>query len=237
MAFPKIVENAHYHLWSDALHARELAKQAKNRWDRGTYVRWAVTTVWTVLEMACEDALETTGIGRRFRENLDAALAAKNLKPPDWGAGLWQRVAILHGKRTDWVHINWDQDALFPESADADNAVAVVREAVADLYKRARKQVPGWLRDDEDRGWDRGQRSLGHISALRGRVDPQGPDTVRIAYEYKDREYISAYEPPGTDYLPLIDDLLVRIRLPISAVRAYHGSRKVYERLLTMRGA
>ena len=73
MTFPKIVEGPHYHLWTDALHARALAKQANNRWDRGTYVRWTVTTAWTVLEMACEDALETPGIGRRFKENRDAA--------------------------------------------------------------------------------------------------------------------------------------------------------------------
>ena len=87
MTAPKILESSHYHLWTDALHARALAKQANNRWDRGTYVRWAVTTAWTVLEMSCEDALATGGIGRRFRENLDAACEANGIPPLEGAAG------------------------------------------------------------------------------------------------------------------------------------------------------
>ena len=125
MTFPKIVEDPHYHLWTDALHARALAKQANNRWDRGTYVRWTVTTAWTVLEMACEDALETPGIGRRFKENLDAACAERATSPLDWGSGVWQRVSRLHQMRKEFVHINATQDRLFPESQDADYAISV----------------------------------------------------------------------------------------------------------------
>jgi hypothetical protein len=37
----KLIENNHYHIWTDALHARALAHEASNRWDRGTYVRWS----------------------------------------------------------------------------------------------------------------------------------------------------------------------------------------------------
>lgn len=70
----KIVENAHYHIWTDALHGRALARQAQNRWDKGTYVRWVIMTAWTAFEMACEDGLEKPGIGRSFRRNLDNAI-------------------------------------------------------------------------------------------------------------------------------------------------------------------
>jgi hypothetical protein len=88
MPYPKNVESSHYHIWTDALHARELARQAVNRWDRGTYVRWTITTGWTALEMACEQALETNGIGRRFKENLNAAISEKSLPPLNWGTGV-----------------------------------------------------------------------------------------------------------------------------------------------------
>ena len=73
MSYPKVVENPHYHLWTDALHACALAHEAHNKWDRGTYVRWAVTTSWTVLEIACQDALEERNISYSFRRNLNAA--------------------------------------------------------------------------------------------------------------------------------------------------------------------
>ncbi len=58
----KLVENNHYHLWTDALYARALSREANNRWDRGTYVRWALLTAWIALEIACQDALEEPNI-------------------------------------------------------------------------------------------------------------------------------------------------------------------------------
>lgn len=237
MAFPKIVENPHYHLWTDALHARALAKQANNCWDRGTYVRWTVTTAWTVLEMACEDALETAGIGRRFKENLDAAFIARATPPPDWGSGIWQRVSVLHQARKEFVHINAAQEKLFPEYEEADHAISVVRNAITDIFVRLAKPVPDWLQDDDDKGWDRGVMSMAHGQALHGGVDPHAEDTVRIAYEYKGREYDSSFWPAGTDHKPLIDSLLKNLRIPITAVRAYHGNTMLYERKLQMRGA
>lgn len=67
----KVVESPHYHLWTDALHARSLARQAHNKWDRGTYVRWCVNTSWTALEVACQDSTEDPNISYSFRKNLD----------------------------------------------------------------------------------------------------------------------------------------------------------------------
>jgi hypothetical protein len=204
MTFPKIVESSHYHLWTDALHARALAKQAKNRWDRGTYVRWSVTTAWTVLEMACEEALETTGIGRRFKENLDHACVAKGGGAINWGSGVWQRVTALHEARKDFVHINATQEKLFPEFGEADDAISIVRDAATDIFARAGKSCPSWLRDDDDKGWDHGSQSRADVSSVHLGVDPQGEDTIRISYEYKGREYDSNFLPPGTDHEPYI---------------------------------
>ena len=80
----KLIEDNHYHLWTDALHARQLAHQTNNKWDRGTYVRWTIITAWTVLEIACQDALEEKNISYRFKQNLDKAIAAKSLPKLNW---------------------------------------------------------------------------------------------------------------------------------------------------------
>jgi hypothetical protein len=236
VTFPKIVDDAHYHLWTDALHGRALAKQAKNRWDRSTYVRWTVTTAWTVLEMACDAALETTGIGRRFKKNLNEACEQKKAAQIDWRSGVWQRVITLQKVRKDFVHINASQAALFPEVEEADRAITTVRDAIADISARVGKPLPDWLRDDDDRGWDRGPMSMAHAQVIHGGVDPAGNDTVRISYEYKDEEYDSDFCPPGTDPKPLVERLLKTVRIPITAVRAYSGRNLIYERKLQMRG-
>lgn len=233
----KVIDTAHYHLWTDALHARELARQARNRWDRGTYVRWTVTTAWTVLEMACEDALTTPGIGRRFKENLDAASLARGATQPDWGSGVWQQVALLHGARKEFVHINADQTKLFLEVADAEHAVSVVRDAVTDVYRRAGKAPPMWLNDDQDRGWDYGRGQGAHIQVQHAGADPLAPDTIRIAYVYKDKQYVNEILPPNADYNERLNDLIRRLKVPVTAVRAYRGEDLILEKRLQMRGA
>lgn len=236
MPLPKIVESAHYHLWTDALHARALAKQAQNRWDGGTYVRWSITTAWTVLEMACEEALETSGIGRRFRENVDAACAKKRVAAIAWGAGVWQKVEALHTMRKDFVHINATVANLFPAPSASDDAIATVRDAVLDIFARVGKPCPMWLRDDDDKGWDHGSETMAHATVVRGSADPEGLDTIRISYEHKGREYNAVLLPPGSDHQPEIDALIRNLRIPVTAVRAYRGKELLYERKLEMRG-
>jgi hypothetical protein len=236
MSYPKIVDEPHYHLWTDALHGRALAKQAKNPWDRGTYVRWCITTTWTVLEMACENALEETGIGRRFREHLDAACSAKRVPAIDWGRGVWQQVSKLHDARKKFVHINPTRAVLFPDVDRADWAVATARDAIRDIFARSGKKPPAWLSDDEDRGWDTGRESMIHAQSIHGSADPEGEDTIRLAYEYKDREFICALWPAGTSPGPLVDDLIQRLRIPVTAIPVYRGHTLIDEKSLRMRG-
>ena len=70
------VDSPHYHVWTDALYARSLARSAKNDWDLGSHVRWCVQSAWTAFEMAAEDAR-----WRRFRVQ-HAAIARED--------GQWQ---------------------------------------------------------------------------------------------------------------------------------------------------
>ena len=68
------------------------------------------------------------------------------------------------------------------------------------------------------------------------RHDPDHPETVRLAYVYKDKEHIRDYHPAGTDHAQLLDDLISRMSKPISAVRAYRWNELLEERELLMRG-
>lgn len=234
--FAKVIESPHYHVWTDSLHARALAHQAQNRWDRGTYVRWAITTSWTVLEMACEHALQTNGIGRRFRENLDGALSELGSASIDWGSGTWQQVAELHRVRKELVHINPSQASLFMDAVTADTAIVTIRSAIKDIYARAGDSAPIWVEDDDDRGWDSGRKASAHMTAIHAGVNPQSPDAIRIGYVYKDKEYISSVFPSGTDPESKIADLIQNIRVPISHVLAYEGQTLLVNRELSMRG-
>jgi hypothetical protein len=238
MVFPKIVEDQRYHLWTDALHARALARDAHNDWDRGTYVRWSVTTAWTVLEMSCEEALETPGIGRRFKDNLEAALAAKGLTSIDWSTGIWQRVLSVQRTRKDFVHINASMAGLFPPTSDADAAVATVRHAIQDIFQRVGKPAPVWVSDNDDPGWDDGRTPLPNGQSVVAGVDPSGPDTVRVSFVYQSKEYTYVFVPAGSDLDSYAEQLLHSLgKLRITGIRAYSGETLVYERRIRMRGA
>lgn len=235
--YPKIVDSAHYHVWTDALHARELARQAKNDWDRGTYVRWSITSAWTALEMVCGDTLGTEGIGRRFKDNLDAAIAKNGLPSLNWGSGIWQRIAAIHQVRKDLVHINASQASLFPPVELAENAINHIRAAIVDLSGMMENPAPLWIQDDEDRGWDKGKGTVGHAMVVRAGVDPDSPNAVRIGYVYKGEEHICEILRDGTNPEQSISQLIQTIRVPVSRVRAYVGTTLVIDRELPMRGA
>jgi hypothetical protein len=106
------VESPHYHIWTGALHARRLAREAKNEWDCGTYVRWAIASAWTAFEATCEYLTGASGLGNRFKDGLNAALDAKGLPRPDWGSGLWQNVLVVYSLRKGYVHPGVPQSKL-----------------------------------------------------------------------------------------------------------------------------
>lgn len=234
--FPKIVESSHYHIWTDALHAQALAHKAANKWDRGTYVRWTIITAWTAFEMACENALETSGIGKRFKENLNKAISKKGLSQIDWGSGLWQKIINIHQSRKKFVHLNVSQERLFADVKDADEAISILRDAIRTIFNNAGKLPPAWVEDNFDTGWDTGRRSAANLTVTRSGVDENDPRTLKLAYDYKGREHIHEILPPETDPKMMVEDLLSRIIIPISAVRVYRGKEVVLEKKLQMRG-
>ena len=236
MSYPKIVENPHYHLWTDSLHARSLAYEAHNKWDRGTYVRWAVTTSWTVLEIACQEALSETNISYSFRKKLDAALKQKGFSELKWGVGLWQRVERLQKTRKGYVHRFLSEDNLFPQSIVADMAIEIVRAAVKDIYQHVGSPSPSWILDNYDRGWDNGRRGGANLTLIHACTSENDQKAIKIYYVHDGNERLTDVLPSETDYGPYVDDLIQKIRVPITAVSVYEGIMLVHERQTNMRG-
>jgi hypothetical protein len=238
----KSVDSPHYHVWTDALYARQLAKSASNDWDRGSHVRWCVSSAWTAFELSAEDALDTSGLGYRFRENFDVACDAKDISRVDWGQGLWQQVQVIHAGRIQYLHGNIVQADLFPELSVADNAVATLRESVLAVYALANKGRPTWVDDDTvppalpdalTVGGVGG--SVAHITRV-DNVAVDDPARIRTTYVYLGQEYEASVDPPETDPQARMNDLLNGVVVPISYVRSYRGDTIIDEWQIKMRG-
>jgi len=227
----KLVENNHYHIWTDALHARALAHGAGNRWDRGTYVRWSLMTAWIALEIACQDALKEPKISYSFKDNLNKVIEEKSLPKLDWTQGVWQQVLTLQKLRKDCVHRFSQEADLFPDASVADNAIAIARQGITAIYQHVGEREPHWIMDDTDQGWAiKGGFSVsGNMYTTPPGVDENAPDTIKVTYIYKDKESIRDVLPPETDPNPYVDRLIETIGLPISGAKVYRGKELIQE--------
>lgn len=237
MNYPKLVESQHYHIWTDALHARSLAKQANNRWDRGTYIRWTLITSWIVLEIACQDALRESEISYSFKRNLNKAIKEKGFNRLKWGSGIWQRVQELQDKRKGYVHRFISENDYFPDTSVADESIEIVRKAVVDIYQHVNRPVPAWIQDDYDRGWDSGKKFDANLTLIHAGADKSDPNVIKIYYVYQGNEKLSDVLPSGTKYMPYVNDLINSLRVPASEIKVYEGDNLVYKKELNMRGA
>lgn len=226
----KLVENNHYHIWTDALHARALSHETNNRWDKGTYVRWTIMTSWIALEIACQDALEDLQISYSFKKNLDNAIRNKSLPKLDWSKGIWQQVLALQELRKNCIHRFSQESELFPESGVADQAINTARSAIAEIYKYVSKDAPLWVNDNEDQGWAiKGITLFANAYSTPAGVDANAPDTVKVTYIYKDKECIREILPANSDPNPHIERLIQSIGLPISGIKVYIGETVIQE--------
>jgi len=227
----KLIENNHYHIWTDALHARALSHEASNRWDRGTYVRWTVMTAWVALEIACQDALGEPRISYSFKDNLTKAIEEKSFPKLDWSKGIWQQVLQVQQYRKNCVHRFSQETDLFPNASMAEDTIAITRQAIIEIYKHVVKSVPLWINDDTDQGWaSKGGFSLfGNAYTVPPGLDEHAPDTIKVTYIYKDKEIIREVLPAGTDPNPQADRLIETIGLPISGIKVYRGKEVIQE--------
>lgn len=232
------VDTPHYHIWTDALHARRLAREAQDAWSRGTYVRWTIASAWTAFEATCEHLTGATGLGMRFKEKLDSALERNGIIKPDWGLGLWQQVLKVYELRKRYVHTSVPQNALFPPVSEAEAAITTLRAAIRDMYERCGLGGADWVDDDVDTTI---LPTTGIVFSAYGTVTDAGANKetgLRISYQTVDgREHDALIKGADSDHVSLMNDLLSNLRLPVTAVRAYRANELIEEwDDITMRG-
>lgn len=236
----KIIDSLHYHIWTDALHARELARQTENEWDRGVYVRWTIQTAWTAFENVCSEALQAKNLGMRFKDVFDEAIEARGLLPVDWSQGIWQQVLQVYGDRKNFVHIvpSSSHATLLAPLEKADEAITILRRAIKAVLEHSGAAYPAWVNDDEDHGWcgPRGvNKAMGAAVAIHAGVSENDPEAIRITYLLGDDEHLCDIAPPETPYTPLLERLVESLNIHVDAVRAYRGKELLEERKLNLR--
>jgi len=76
----KIIDDALYHVWSNALPLRHLGRQTSDKWDRSIYIRAGMVMAWTAFETALAEVLHAQRIGGKFPENVDSAVQANGIE-------------------------------------------------------------------------------------------------------------------------------------------------------------
>ena len=127
---------------------------------------------------------------------------------------------------------------MFPDRSVADDAVAVVRAAIASIFDHAAIARPGWIEFDQSHGWAgrSGASDVAHASVIAGGVSPDDRAAIRVCYVADHVEHVSGIYPPGFDYANELDRLIKAVRIPITAIRVYNGQTLVREMLVHMRG-
>ena len=161
----------------------------------------------------------------------------KDYHPLNWGTGVWQDLLRVHSLRKDFVHINFDQEKLFPETEDAEKSINTLRSAIREIFLHSGKSPPEWAEDDQDRGWDTSTKSFANVTVSRAGANIDDPSSFKVVYIHKDKEYTTEVLPPEANYMQVVELLLQNIKIPITSVKVYRDSEVVFERGLQMRGA
>jgi hypothetical protein len=207
-------------------------------------VRNAVLSAWTTLEMACCDSLEVSKLpGRDFKEGLKKTFTDAGKPTPDFGSGIWQGVLrIKDDHRNDYAHVGGKIVDLFPKVVVAEDAIRTIREAIHDVYAMMGKQSPSWVDTDQSSGWPTSgnSRATAHLTLVRGQLDQNASDTLRIVLVTEEgNEKVTDYFPgttPEEDVYEQVEDLLGRLGVPFSRVRVYRGPDLLYKEDFDMRG-
>jgi hypothetical protein len=159
------------------------------------------------------------------------------LLPLTWGQGIWQKVTKVQDLRKGYTHRFVTARDLFPEASVADDAIETIRDAIIEIYGHVGRPAPPWADDNDDRGWDKGSRSIAALSAIHAGADTDNDQTIHVCYVAMEREFTSDVLPPGTDWNPYVEGLLKSVKVPISKIRVYCGSDLIHDQHVEMRGA
>ncbi len=141
-----------------------------------------------------------------------------------------RRLRFEEGIRPSWV----PQIRLFAPATEAATAITTLRDAIKDMYTRTGNPVEAWPDDDED-AVDPRKGGFANATVISAGVTRE--TGLRICYVMFGQEYESEVTHPEEDPAPLMLHLLSKIKVPISAVRAYRGNEMIDEIVVTMRGS
>ena len=235
---PVHITSPQCHLWTDALHLRQLASDARNKWDIGTYVRSCVTTAWSVLEIACNEALAVDDIGYSFRRNLEDAVQIRGLSPIDWSVAPWSDVLSLQGVRKGFVHRFLSTNAVFPSPKVAAQAIRTVRAGVLGVFAHAAAPEPLWVHVDHIAGYDTPSNfgtPVGCQIFPGARADD--PLATRVCLVVRGQENVCGIFPSGHDVTSYTQSLLASSKVPLEGVRVYDQGALVYDLVTKMRAS
>jgi len=237
MIKPVIVDSTQCHLWTDALHARQLAREARNKWDRGTYIRFCIVYAWITLETSCQEALENRKIGYSFKDDIDKALRESGISSINWGSGVWQRVIGIQNIRKNFVHRFHQLNEMFPEVVVADDAIITIQEAVKDIFSIAGKDSPTWIDIMNVRGWDKESNfGIATISQAHHGSSFEDPNTRRVYMVVGGEKKLTSVFPSGYDTSDTVNQLIGSVSIPIQAIRVYDCGELVEDYIVMMRG-
>jgi hypothetical protein len=136
--------------------------------------------------------------------------------------------------RKEYVHPGVPQTRLFAPVTEAETAITTLRDAIKDMCTRTGNPVEARPDDDED-AVDPRKGGFANATVISAGVTRE--TGLRICYVMFGQEYESEVTHPEEDPAPLMLHLLSKIKVPISAVRAYRGNEMIDEIVVTMRGS
>ena len=156
----------------------------------------------------------------------------------DWSKGVWQEVRRIQELRKSCVHKFASLAEMFPESVVGDDAIIVVREAIAAICDHASVSRPDWIDFDESLGWSgrNGASDTSTATLTTGGVSPADPAAIKVCFVTDGIEHVSSIHPQDFDYASEVDHLLGAVQVPITAIRVYRGPALERELLVKMRG-
>jgi hypothetical protein len=258
----RAIASSFSHVWSDALFARERAREEgrlvvalestlaaesnatadtktrsvrarrhshlraqihQHRWDRGAYARTCVAAAWRAFDRVVSTLLGG-GLRGDLLADLDAALQANAYLPLDRSSATWRGLVALKERRDSLLLGDCTVDSLLLDELDADDALAIVRNALKALHEHVGRTPPRWV--DSDSSPQRVGVEGAWGTTVRGDAR-NDPDAIAIVMVYHEFEWTSDLVPHTVDPWAIALERLDSVCAPIVGVRVCQGEEVV----------
>ena len=245
------------HLWSDALFARRRARESDDRsnapnkqgkdlanalqevrrnqnlWERGSFVRWTVSTAWSTMEQLFKVELGLPSL-HGIPAVLEEKMLAKGFIPIQSLSPLWLRIDGLRRERNAFTHGSLTYQQRMAPLDLADQAIRDCRSAVLDSFSCIGRTAPSWIHQDDVPG--NVPTSIGVLSVSGSDLHAAG-DPVRIVAIFGGEEFGSRELRGDEDPYPHVQQMIESSIVPLDGVRIYRGQALEDEFVARERGS